>query len=189
MVLVTLASLCVTLVSFTRFLVEVEDRRGVLFADPIHALLGPFNLTWPIFVVLYGALLIAVVTMGRMPMVLFKALRAYTLLVALRLICMWLLPLDPPGGMIVLHDPFVELFTTGSAHPLTRDLFFSGHTSILCMVAFVIPQRNLKLLFSALALFVGVAVVLQHVHYTIDVVVAPLAAWAAVTMSGARNAA
>lgn len=184
---ITLATLFITMFSYTRFLHQVELRRGATFVDPIHVLLGPIDMTWPIFVVLYGALIVAITTMMRTPVILFKAVRAYTMLIGIRIICMWLLPLDPPATMIALNDPLVQIFTTGSAVPLTRDLFFSGHTSILCVVGFVLPQRTHKIVFFTLAAFVGVAVILQHVHYSIDVVVAPLAAWAAASMSGATD--
>jgi len=104
--------------------------------------------------------------------------------------CMWSLPLDPPPTnppptMITLADPFVETFTPGSA-ALTRDLFFSGHTSILVMMALIVRTRRLRIVFGALATVMAVAVTLQHVHYTVDVLVAPMAAWLAVTIAGAR---
>ncbi len=187
MVLATVATLVVTLVSYTRFLTMVESRTGAVFVDPIHVLMGPVDLTWPIFVVLYGALVLAIVTMAPTPAILFRAVRAYTMLIGLRLICMWLLPLDPPTTMIALNDPFVQVFTTGDARPLTRDLFFSGHTSILCLMGFVVPGRGRRVAFFVMAAAVGAAVILQHVHYSIDVIVAPLAAWAAASLSGAAN--
>ncbi len=184
---VTFATLFITLFSYTRFLNSVEQRQGLVFQDPIHALVGPVDMTWPIFIVLYGALIVAIVAMARTPTTLFKAIRAYTMLIGLRIICMWLLPLDPPTTMIPLGDPLVQMFTSGSSVPLTRDLFFSGHTSILCVIGFVLPNRVWKTVFFVLAGIVGTAVILQHVHYSIDVVVAPLAAWAAASLSGAAE--
>jgi len=187
LVVITLATLFITLFSYMRFLSAVEIRTGVRFVDPMHSVIGPIDMTWPIFILLYGALVMAIVTMCRTPVILFKAVRAYTMLIGIRIICMWLLPLDPPATMIALQDPLVQLLTTGNTAPLTRDLFFSGHTSILCLVGFVLPQRTLKIIFFLLAALVGVAVILQHVHYSVDVVIAPLAAWAAVSMAGAAE--
>ncbi|MCX6140836.1 MAG: phosphatase PAP2-related protein [Candidatus Kapabacteria bacterium] len=183
----TFVTLFITLFSYTRFLNQVEVRAGVSFVDPLHSIIGPVDMTVPIFIVLYGALIIAIAAMIRTPVVLFKAIRGYTMLIGIRIVCMWLLPLDPPTTMIALGDPLVQLFTTGSSAPLTRDLFFSGHTSILCLVGFLLPQRMYKAIFFTLAIIVGAAVILQHVHYSIDVVVAPLAAWAAASMSGAAD--
>lgn len=183
----TFVTLFITLFSYTRFLNQVEARAGVSFVDPLHTVIGPVDMTVSIFVVLYGALIVAIASMMRTPTIFFKAIRGYTMLIGIRIVCMWLLPLDPPTTMIALSDPLVQLFTTGTSTPLTRDLFFSGHTSILCLVGFVLPHRTLKIVFFILAAFVGVAVILQHVHYSIDVVVAPLAAWAAASMSGAAD--
>ncbi|HLP28046.1 MAG TPA: phosphatase PAP2-related protein [Candidatus Didemnitutus sp.] len=187
LVAVTFATLFITLFSYTRFLNHVEQREGLVFLDPIHAVLGPIDLTWPIFIMLYGALIVAIVAMARTPVILFRAIRAYTMLIGIRIICMWLLPLDPPSTMIALGDPLVQMFTSGTSAPPTRDLFFSGHTSILCVIGFVLPQRNWKIVFFSLATLVGIAVILQHVHYSVDVVVAPLAAWAAASLSGAAE--
>ena len=187
LIVVTLATLFVTLYSYSKFLNHVELRAGVTFTDPLHPLVGPIDMTWPSFIALWGAILLAIVSMMRMPTILFKAMRAYTMLVGLRIICMWLMPLDPPTTMIPLVDPLAQLVTSGTAMPLTRDLFFSGHTSLLCLFGFVVPQKPLKVLFFSLAVFVGVAVILQHVHYSVDVVVAPLAAWTAVSLSGAAD--
>jgi hypothetical protein len=139
------------------------------------------DLTIPIFLVLYGAVIGAIVLLWRDPPALLRALRAYTILIGIRVACMALLPLDPPAGMIALADPVVTFFT-GSASALSRDLFFSGHTSMLCLLALMMPKRTLRIVFACLAIFVGIAVIVQHVHYTIDVVVAPLAAWMAYSL-------
>lgn len=185
MAILTILVLAMTLFSYATFLRSVETRSGVMFQDPLHTMIGPVDLTWLIFVILYGALILAIVMLLREPVVLFRALRAYTMLIALRMICMWLLPLDPPARMIALNDPFVEIFTTGGTATLTRDLFFSGHTATLCLIGFVTPGRRYQWAFFALAVIVGISVIAQHVHYSIDVVVAPLAAFAAAWLAGA----
>lgn len=83
----------------------------------------------------------------------------------------------------MLADPVAEFFGAGSAQPLTKDLFFSGHTATLCLFAIMFEDRPFKLFFGTMAVVVGVAVLMQHVHYSIDVVVAPLAAIAAARLS------
>ena len=169
-----------TVSSYTQFLAAVEQRVGMIFIDPIHNVVGPYDLTWPIFIVLYGALVGALIITLKTPLLFFRIVRAYTILIAIRLVAMWLLPLDPPLTMITLADPFVELFASNGGAPLTRDLFFSGHTSIMVMIGLMLPQRWMRILYLTLAAFIGVAVTLQHVHYSVDVVVAPLAAITAV---------
>jgi hypothetical protein len=182
--LFTIAIAVFSIGSYLSFLADIEKRPGVVFVDPIHVIVGPMDLTWPIFLVLYGVLITTLIVSGRRPLLFFRILRAYTILIALRILAMWLLPLDPPAMMIALSDPFVEMFMPNVGEPLSRDLFFSGHTSLLCMLAWMMPTRWLRTTFLFMAAFIGLAVVFQHVHYTVDVVIAPLAAFAAVVMSG-----
>jgi membrane-associated phospholipid phosphatase len=80
---------------------------------------------------------------------------------------MYLLPLEPPAKMIILNDPFVEFFGTGQT--LTKDLFFSGHTATLFILFLVSEKKVYKTIFLISTVAVAVAVLLQHVHYTIDV--------------------
>ena len=182
--LVTLAVFGITLFSYSRFITVIEQRQGVVFFDPVLNAITPVDLTIPIFLMLYGAVIGGFVVLWRDPPTLLRALRAYTILVGIRVACMALMPLDPPTGMIALADPVVTFFS-GSASSWSRDLFFSGHTSLLCLLALMMPSRTLRMVFVALTILMGIAVVVQHVHYTIDVVVAPLAAWAAYSLVSA----
>lgn len=168
----------------SEFLQVIERRHGVIITDPIHAFVSPIDVTWPIFFLLYGSLILAVVWLWSTPKVLFQALRAYAILLSLRMICMWLIPLEPPPSMIILADPIIQLVAHSSGAPLTRDLFFSGHTSSVFLAAFVMPTAKKRWLFIALGCLLGSLLVIQHVHYTIDVVVAPMAALMAVALSG-----
>jgi membrane-associated phospholipid phosphatase len=95
---------------------------------------------------------------------------------------MYSIPLDPPPEMISLKDPFVELFGTGNT--LDRDLFFSGHTSTMFMLFLLAYKPIYKKLFLTGIILVGASVILQHAHYTIDVLVAPFVAYASFRIAG-----
>ena len=179
----TLFAFLASILSYTRFLSWVELRPGFAFLDPIHTLFPPVDLSWLIFFVLYASVVLLFATIGRDPELLFGLMRAYTILIALRMISMALLPLDAPITMVALIDPVVQAATGNGNSPLTRDLFFSGHTSFLCLVAFFAPNKTLKYIFFGLTAIVGVAVIVQHVHYTVDVVIAPMAAWFAASLT------
>jgi hypothetical protein len=174
-----------------RFLDFVEHRPGVTLPDPLLGLLPTSDLTWLIFGCIYGAIVVAVTILLRRPESFLLAARTYALMAIVRMMAMWLVPLDPPPGMIALKDPFVEFF--GSGVTLTRDLFFSGHTSTLVMFALVMPSRGWKTLFALLAAIVGTSVLIQHVHYSIDVLAAPFFAFGAFALArvigfaGGRN--
>lgn len=168
----------------SKYLNYIEQRPGVTIADPIQMFATPVDVTWPIFFLLYGSLILAITWLWEKPRILFQAFRAYAILLSLRMICMWLIPLEPPPHMITLSDPIIELVAHSSGAALTRDLFFSGHTSVVFLAAFVIPEAKKRWVLIGIGVIIGTLLVIQHVHYTIDVVVAPMAALLAVAMSG-----
>lgn len=169
---ITVVALVFALMALARFLTVVEHRPGVAFADPLLALIPPVDLTWLTFGLIYCALVAAIVYLVRHPLRLLTALQAYTALVLVRIAAMYLLPLDPPPDMIPLADPLVELFGSDGV-TLSRDLFFSGHTSTLFLLALVVGNRWLRTVFFGCTALVGVCVIVQHVHYSIDVLAAP----------------
>lgn len=174
--------LAVALVAYTQFLTRIEQRQGVAFLDPLHVLFAPVDLTWVTFSMVYGAVLGAGIVLLREPLALLWAMQAYTMHALLRMMMMWALPLDPPVTMIPLIDPVVSAVTSGGA-PLTRDLFYSGHVGTLVVLSMVVPQRWARRALAILTTLVGIAVILQHVHYTVDVLVAPFVATIAARMT------
>ncbi len=167
---VTLILLAVILTSLANFLNFVEARQGVVLPDPILALFNPINLTWLIFALIYISLFVAIATLIKNPRQLMFAIQLYTLMVAVRIFSMYVLPLNPPVNMIMLKDPLVEFFGTGQT--LTKDLFFSGHTATLFILFLISEKKVYKTIFLISTIVVAIAVLLQHVHYTIDVLAA-----------------
>ena len=159
--------LVLALVSLTTFLTHVEQRPGVVLPDPILALIRPRDLTWVTFGFIYLGLLTGIALLARHPRLLMLAIQSYIVMVLVRMAAMYMVPLDPPPGMIALKDPFVEYFGTGRL--LTKDLFFSGHTSTLLLFFLIVPERGARLLFLLCTVGVAVCVLLQHVHYSVDV--------------------
>ena len=178
--LVALVILASTLPSFFRF---IEARPGTVPPDPLIAHLSPMDLSVPVFVVLYGAILLAVLSIAGKPSVLLRALQAYLVLLLLRMISMFTFTLEPPADLIDLVDPVTQLFYPDD-RPFRKDLFFSGHTATLALLAFAVTGPRIRAVLWTAAFLVGAAVILQHVHWTVDVVVAPLFAWLAWRIAG-----
>ena len=172
----TLPALVGVLALLTRFLEVVEARPGVTLPDPVLAVLTPRDLTWLTFGLIYAGLVIGVARLSTQPRGLVLALQAYAVMVLLRIAAMYVTPLDPPPGMIPLNDPLVRLFGPGKL--LTKDLFFSGHTSTLFLLGLAVSGWRSRAFFLSSAAAVAACVLWQHVHYTIDVLAAPFFAYA-----------
>jgi hypothetical protein len=149
-------------------------RSGVILSDPLLALFSPRDVTWVTFSFIYVSIILALIHLSINPRYLLIGLQAYILLVMIRTISMFLVPLDPPVQLIPLADPFVQSMSSGL---LTKDLFFSGHTSTLFLLSLISNNKYLKMMFLSATIMVGILVLWQHVHYTIDVVVAPFYAY------------
>lgn len=171
------AALILGLVVSQRFIVWVESRPGVVLADPVLVHLPAIELTWPIFLMVYGGIAWTVAVLVPIPRALRTAFLAYGLMILSRTVMMAVTPLDPPPAMILLEDPVLALF--GVTVTPTRDLFFSGHTATMALFAFVTPTRRVRACFAVATVAMGVMVLLQQVHYTVDVLVAPFMAFAA----------
>jgi len=174
-----LTAICLPAVlrTLAKFLNGVEERHGVILPDPFLDLFPAVDVNWLTFVIIYGGLFAGIFLLLKHPRNLLLAVQTYILMVLFRIVAMSLVPLDPPMGTIDLRDPFVQYLGTGRM--LTRDLFFSGHTSTLFLIGLSMPVRRLRVLYYCCALAVAACVLLQHAHYSIDVFAAPFFAYGA----------
>jgi hypothetical protein len=79
-----------------------------------------------------------------------------------------------------LHDPLAEFFIYGENMPITKDLFFSGHTATMVFVCFFLPTTRERVIAITLSLLLVSLLLIQHVHYSLDVAAAPLFTLAAI---------
>jgi len=175
--LVSITGFFVVLIVTLVFLDYVETRGGSILGDPLLSLFSPIDLKWITFSLIYSGLLLGFVSLGLYPFDFLLAVRAFIVMMILRIACLFLLPLDPPVGIIPLVDPFIQL--PGIRPVFTRDLFFSWHTAAMALFAFTAQWKDLKIIFSCTAGAVSALLVLQHAQYTIDVMAAPCFAYVA----------
>lgn len=149
----------------------VEDRPGPILFDPVHYFLpAPINFSNQIFISTYSAVfVIAMDSLSKGPNQLSKVCLGYTMILFLRSASMVLVPLDPPEGLILLIDPLISFFNP-EPFVATRDLFFSGHCASLAFFFFIVKNKYAKYFLAFLNVFVIIAISLQRVHYTIDIV-------------------
>ncbi len=160
------------------FLTYVEHRQGHIFYDPILNFFKPRDVSDFIFYTTYGAAIIGLVYAFRSPYQLLHLCQMYVLLNVFRIICMFFLPLDPPEGIIPLNDVILKNTVYESGNLNLKDLFFSGHTATLFLFFFFAHNFWLKLFYFICASSVAFALVIQHVHYSLDIIAAPLFAFA-----------
>ncbi len=177
----TLFLLALVLVGFVYFLTFNEDRIGYKFSDPLLALFQPIPLSEIIFFLTYFFSVYGIIKCFREPALFLSLIQAYILLTLMRMFCMYLLPLEPPNSIMPLRDTFLQsTFYSGRAN--LKDLFFSGHTATIFLFVFVLRSTGFKILFALGGFAVGVMLVLQHVHYSIDVIAAPIFSYLAVRL-------
>lgn len=164
------------MVTLLKTLRRVESRPGAVLQDPILALLPAANLSVPIFVVEYGCMLAVLWLLLRRPIRMTVALMGFGIAMCFRLITVLITPLDPPPDLIPLVDPLVSAFDGGPE--LTKDLFFSGHTTAMVIFAVASPSRRLRLVIVIMTLAIAVMLMIQRVHYAADVFVAPAMGYA-----------
>ena len=153
-----------------------QARPGAPLNDPILNAFGPIRLTWPIFVVLWSSIIAGLWYMAEDPVRLLMGFQAAALLIFFRTIALYLVPLSPLPTIIPLADPIAIYFGKGTL--VTKDLFFSGHTSVMFLLFLTANYSRLKWFLLAGTIFIGIGVILQHVHYSGDVFVAPFFAYA-----------
>ncbi len=177
--LFTLVLLAITLISFVYFLTFNENRTGYIFNDPILNLFQPVAISEITFFITYFFAIYGIIISFREPALFVSLLQAYTIMTLFRMACLYIIPLEAPAAIIPLKDTFLQS-TFYSGRENLKDLFFSGHTATIFLFAFAFRKKGTKILFFFGACLVGILVVLQHVHYSIDVVAAPVFAFLAI---------
>ena len=97
--------LVVALFFFSRFLLFNENRNGVTLDDPFLHLFSAVDMTWLIFGLIYISIVLILLSLARLPKRLLFVIQCYSLLLLVRMITMFLMPLSPPQGMILLNFP------------------------------------------------------------------------------------
>lgn len=158
----------------------LEARAGTQVNDYLLQAIPSFDLSMVTFLLTYTALATFVLSTLRNPKTFTIFLQGYCLLITMRTISIYLVALEPPEGMILLKDPVTILFMSapGGGY-IVKDLFFSGHVSAIMLFFFVNNNRITKTVLLVLGILVSVLLLVQHVHYTMDIVAAPLFAFIA----------
>ncbi len=157
------------------YLAKIEARQGIVMDDAVLNALPRHDVSLPVFISLWGAALLLIYRVQKFPAIYLRFIWAYAFLFISRVISIGLTPLNPPPGLIELRDPLSNYFY--GATFITKDLFFSGHTASICLMAFCLVRPLDRWLVFAGTAVVGIGVLVQRVHYTADVIAAPVFAY------------
>lgn len=160
-----------------------ENRKGTQIFDKFLAMLPPVDSSNVIFILTYTTLTVFIFSTIINPERFLKAMQAYCLLMVMRTITIYLVPLEPPIGMILLKDSISNFFMSGKEGSyVVKDLFFSGHVSTAMLFFIISENKQVKYLLLSLSISIASLILLQHVHYLIDVVAAPFFSLLAYTL-------
>ncbi len=141
--------------------------------DFVLNLFSPQDHSWIIFGIIYLSLLTVLYGLRTKPFLILLGLKCYLLITVLRMITMYVFTLEPPEGIMPLHDPIVDVIAYGG-QVFNKDLFFSGHVATLTLFVLLEERPVIKKIMIVNTLIVAGLILLQRVHYTIDVIAAPV---------------
>ena len=155
----------------------LSPKKGFSLNDPFLNLFAPVDWSLPIFTILYLAVLHAVLSTMTKPNVALLGLATYCVVNLFRIVTMYVITLEPPVGIILLVDPISSITYPGK--DFAKDLFFSGHISAMMALVFIEKNQLAKILKIVGTVIMGVLLAWQHVHYTIDLLAAPIITYGA----------
>ena len=154
------------------FFKHIEKRTdGVVLHDWILGHLPSYDLSVPIFILIWSMGLLMMWRGLYNPRVCISYIWTLNFVCIARFATIYLVKLNPPIGLVPLIDPSTSAFYGHTF--ITKDLFFSGHTSTMVLVYLHLQKRTDKLIALVCAMALVFMLLIQHIHYTIDVVAAP----------------
>ena len=153
------------------FFQHIQKKEGPHLNDTLLQMVRPADVSIPLFTLLWGMAAFTAVRCFKGPMFMVTFLFGFFFLSLTRLLTITLVPLDPPYGLIPLVDPISNSFYGKDF--ITKDLFYSGHTSAMFLIAFCMQNKYDRVIAFIASFLVGALVLVQHIHYTVDVVAAP----------------
>ena len=151
--------------------------------DFAFKLLPVADVSIPIFSITYGSIALYIIGNNKRPMYLSKAFFSYGILLLMRIITLSVIPLKEPDSIVLLEDPFLNNIIYSSTNVgdlINADLFFSGHTALLFGIYFLSGR---KLFYLILGVILALLLLIQRVHYSVDIIGAVIFAYIAVRIS------
>ncbi|HTA28674.1 MAG TPA: phosphatase PAP2-related protein [Bacteroidia bacterium] len=167
--LVMIAALLIFTYHFFYYIEHLKG--GTTLNDWVLKKIPAADVSWPITLLESSVIIIFLIRSVSNPNLFITYIIGFVFILFFRLITIYITQLNPPAGLIELKDPIAGMVYKSAF--IKRDLFFSGHVSILCMFYLCSNNKIDKYYVVFAIISVGMLLLVQHVHYTIDVICAP----------------
>jgi len=151
----------------------IQKRKGAVLNDWLLAHIPAHNVSVFIFAIIWGMVLLIVIRAIKTPSIYITYCWTLVFVCLVRFVTISVVALDPPIGLIPLIDPLNNAFYGHNA-AITKDLFFSGHTTTMVLIYLCLQKRRDKIIALVAAFAVACLLLVQHIHYTIDILAAPV---------------
>ncbi len=170
--IIALLLVAIILTLLPAFFAFIEKREGMVLQDYVLDAIPAIDVSIPTFVIIWSTVLLVFFRIYQNPRLFLVIAYGFILMCLARVLTISILPLNPPAGLIVLKDPIANIAYGGNGIFITKDLFYSGHTGNMFLF-FLCLERKWDKIFALTASFlVGILVMIQHIHYSIDVIAA-----------------
>lgn len=156
----------------------IGPKPGILLNDPVLNFFVPIDWSTVIFVILTIGIVHTIFVYISLPIIILTGFTTFSLVNMGRMVAMYVITLEPPPDMILLIDP-ISAFLVYPDKGFAKDLFFSGHVSTMMTLIYIERNKAWKLGKIAGTALMGLLLAWQHVHYTVDLLVAPFATYLA----------
>jgi hypothetical protein len=155
---------------FPAYFRNIQKRQGSVLNDFVLNNIPALDFSSTIFTLIYGLLVYMLLRILRHPELFLLFALTFVIETVFRMTTIYFFPLNPHQDLVILHDTFAELLIYGNSEPITKDLFFSGHTSTMVMIWLFVEKPYEKIVAGIATFILAFLLLVQHVHYTVDVI-------------------
>jgi hypothetical protein len=168
--IIALILVAIILILLPTFFAFIEKREGMVLQDFVLERLPASDVSIPTFIIIWSVVLLVFYRIYQNPSIFLVVAYGFILMCLARVLTISLLPLNPPPGLITLKDPIANIAYGGKGIFITKDLFYSGHTGNMFLFFLCLQAKWDKIIALAASFMVGILVLIQHIHYSIDVI-------------------
>jgi membrane-associated phospholipid phosphatase len=170
--IIALLLVSIILLALPTFFAFIEKREGLELQDYVLDAIPAMDVSIPTFVIIWSVVLLVLYRIYQNPQLFLIVAYGFILMCLARILTISLLPLNPPAGIITLKDPIANIAYGGKGIFITKDLFYSGHTGNMFLFFLCLEAKWDKIIALIASFLIGFLVLIQHIHYSIDVIAA-----------------